>query len=206
MSTVINLLTAAKYDLRDYGAKEFNPTQMVHYLQRCIKILDRALIALQSDQTLNESIIVVSIDTNSVTVPTSTTVNIRKIFDDANTIMEKVSAEVLYQMRMDRSGESSTPKYWCHIKENIEFDVPAITEKTYTCYHDSMSETVTVNDDMPYSGRYDEYLREALILMAQAKKHKKLPQTDVVYLQMFTANLQQDIINRNFVPKRRLGF
>ena len=206
MSTVTNLLTAAKYDLRDYGAKEFDPTQMVHYLNRCINILDRALIALQSDQTLNESSIVVSIDTNSVVVPTSTTVNIRKIFDDANTIMEKVSAEELYQMRMDRSGESSTPKYWCHIKENIEFDVPAIEEKTYTCYHDSMSVTVLVGSDMPYSGRYDEYLREALILMAQAKKHKKLPQTDAVYLQMFTANLQQDIINRNYVPKKRLGF
>ena len=206
MSTVITLLTAAKYDLRDYGGKEFNPTQMVHYLNRCIKILDRALIALQSDQTLNESSLVVSVDANSVTVPTSTTVNIRAIFDDANTLMVKVSAEDLYHIRMDRSGESSTPKYWCHIKEKIEFDVPAIEELTYTCYHDSMSITVTSSSDMPYSGRYDEYLREALILMAQAKKHKKLPQTDAVYLQMFTANLQQDIINRNYVPKRRLGF
>ena len=69
-----------------------------------------------------------------------------------------------------------------------------------------MSVDVSANSDMPYSGRYDEYLREALIMMAQAKKHKKLPQTDAVYLQMFTANLQQDIINRNYVPKRRLGF
>ena len=206
MSTVLNLLTAAKYDLRDYGAKEFDPTQMVHYLNRCIKILDRALIALQSDQTLTESSLVVSIDTNSSAVPTANTVNIREIFDDNNTIMVKVSAEELYRMRMNKGNASSTPRYWCHIKENVEFDVPAIEEKTYTCYHDSMSTAVTSSGDMPYSGRYDEYLREALILMAQAKKHKKLPQTDAVYLQMFTANLQQDIINRNYVPKKRLGF
>jgi len=78
MSTVSSLLDAAKYDLRDYGAKEFDPTQMVHYLNRCIKILDRALIALQSDQTLTESDLVVASGANSATVPTAS-VNIREI-------------------------------------------------------------------------------------------------------------------------------
>jgi len=205
MSTVSSLLDAAKYDLRDYGAKEFDPTQMVHYLNRCIKILDRALIALQSDQTLTESDLVVASGANSATVPTAS-VNIREIWDSDDTIMVKVSARNLYELRMYKSGDTSQPRNWSHIKEKIEFDVTTDQEYTFTCYHDGMSTTVVVAGDMPYSGRYDEYLREALIMMAQAKKHKKLPQTDAVYLQMFTANLQQDIINRNFVPKKRLGF
>ena len=206
MSTVLNILTAAKYDLRDYGAKEFDPTQMVHYLNRCIKILDRALIALQSDQTLTESDLVVSAAANSASVPTANTVNIREIWDSDDTIMVKVSARELYELRMYKEGDTSQSRNWSHIKEKVEFDVTADQEYTFTCYHDSMSEVVTQDGNMPYSGRYDEYLREALILMAQAKKHKKLEQTDAVYLQMFTANLQQDIINRNYIPKRRLGF
>jgi len=204
MSTVADLLTASKYDLKDYGAKEFDQTQMVHYLNRCIKILDRALIALQSDQTLTESDLVV--DSGAIKAPiTINGVNIREIWDSDNTIMVKVSARKLYELRMYK-GDTSQPRNWSHIKQYVEFDVTTDQEYTFTYYYDSMSTAVTATGTMPYQGQYDEYLREALIMMAQAKKHKKLPQTDAVYLQMFTANLQQDIINRNFVPKRRLGF
>jgi len=36
MATVATIINAAAYDLRNYGAKEFDSTQMIHYLNRMI--------------------------------------------------------------------------------------------------------------------------------------------------------------------------
>ena len=44
MATVQTVIDAAKYDLRDFGAKDFNNAQLIHYLNRCILLLDRIFI------------------------------------------------------------------------------------------------------------------------------------------------------------------
>jgi len=205
MSTVADILKASKYDLKDYGAKEFDETQMVHYLNRCINILDRALISLNSDQTLRENGLVVVNATNSSAMLTNS-VNVREIWDNDEILLTKVSTKTLYHTRMRNLNNFGKPKYWAQIQNSIEFDISSDSIYAFTMYHDVMSTTVVSNGNMPYEGIYDEYLREALILMAQAKKNKKLPQTDAVYLQMFKENVQQDMINRNFVPRARLDF
>ncbi len=205
-TAVTDVIKAAKYDLKDYGAKEFDATQMVHYLNRAIKILDRVLISLQSDQTLSESSLSITAGENSAAIPVETAINIREIWNEDDTLIPKVSAKELYAMRMSISSSTGQPRYWSHIKEYIQFDYEADDNYTFTVYHDNATATLTIDSDMPYAGRYDEYIREALILMAQAKKNKKLPQTDAIYLKMFTDNLHQDIINRNFVPGILLDF
>ena len=202
MATVETVLNAAKYDLQDFGEQEFDTTQLIHYLNRVITLLDRALISMNSDQTLTESTVTLTTGNNSVTVPTSYTVNIREIWDDTQTELSKVNHMKLYEMRMNRYGDSAEPRYWSHIQNNIEFEVNADDDYTFTVYHDIMSTPITSKtDNMPYNSIYDEYLRELLVMMARSKKDKKIAQTDAAYLQIFKNTLYNDMISRGFVPK-----
>lgn len=207
MATVATILDASKYDLRNYGAKEFDNTQMIHYLNRMIVLLDRALISHNSDQTLTESSITLTSGTDVVPVPTSTTVNIREIWDDDQTLLYRMGARELYERRMHRYGDTAEPKYWAHIQNNIEFEVTADADYSFTVYHDVMSTVLTATtDSMPYNSRYDEYIREAVVMCVRGRKNKKIEQTDAIYLQMFMETVHQDIINRDFIPKVRLDF
>ena len=204
--TVDDIIDSVKYDLKDYGAKEFDVTQMLHYLKRVIKILDRVLISFQSDQTLTETDVILSSGDNSVTVPTDYTINIREIWNSDNTQLIKMSHMDLYERRMHRSGDTGEPIYWSHVQNKIEFEIEADDDYTFTVYHDDESALVAIGGNMPYNGVYNEYCREALCMMAKAKKNNKMDQTDAVYLNLFRDIVFQDIINRDFVPKARLDF
>ena len=202
MATVQTVIDAAKYDLRDFGAKDFNNAQLIHYLNRCILLLDRVLISMNSDQTLNEDTVSLSTGNNSVSVPTSYTVNIREIWNSDEEQLYKMGAMELYERRMHRDGDTAEPIYWSHIQNNIEFEVNADQNYTFTVYHDRTSTPLTATtDNMPYSSVYDDYLREAVVMMARSRKDKKFLQSDAIYSDTFRKIINQDIINRNFVPK-----
>ena len=206
-TTVQTVLDAAKYDLRDYGAKEFDSKQMIHYLNRVIALLDRELIGLNSDQTLTENTVTLDSGDDVVEVPTAYTVNIRQIWNSDEEMLTKQSAMWIYERRMHRDGDTAEPNYWTHIQNNIEFEVEADDDYDFVVYHDDTSTILTATtDSMPYSNVYNEYLREAIVMMARSRKDKKFIQTDAAYSQIFREIVQQDMINRNFVPKHVLDF
>jgi hypothetical protein len=60
MTTVASVLTALKYDLRNYGYMDFDIDQTIHYMNRAIQILDAKLIAWNSDQTLTMDVVTLS--------------------------------------------------------------------------------------------------------------------------------------------------
>lgn len=201
MSTVADIFLGAKYDLRDYGFKEFDETQMIHFLNRCVVLLDRALMSLNSDQTLNEATLAVGSGDNYVAVPTGC-LNVRTIYDADDTLITKIPAEMLYDYRLDRSTDTAQPVYWSYIQNQIEFEVTTDQAYNMTCYYDKATTPFTATaDTIPYNGVYDDQLREVLVMMANGKKNAELRKADAVYLQMFTEVLHQDMINRNFIPK-----
>ena len=205
MSTVADLIIAAKYDLVDFGAREYDETLIVHYLNRVLRILGYALIGMNSDQTLTKSDVTLSTGDDESSVPTTYTVNIRNVYDSDGGIVTRVSPEKLYDLR-EHISNTGKPNNWAHMQEKIEFDVEADDDYTYTVYHDVLPTVVTAASDMPYSGRYDGYIREALVSMVKAKIKEKLDKSDAVYIHQFKTLLHQDIINRNRVPKYRLDF
>ena len=206
-TTVQTILDAAKYDLRDFGARDFGSTELIHYLNRCILLLDRVLISMNSDQTLTESTVTLSSGDNSVSVPTTYTVNIRQLWNSDEEPLYKMGPMELYERRMAREGDTAEPNYWSHIQNNIEFEVEADDDYVFTVYHDRTSTVLTATtDDMPYANVYDDYLREVMVMMARSKVDKQLLQSDAVYSQTFKSIVHQDMVNRNFVPKVLLDF
>lgn len=94
------------------------------------------------------------------------------------------------------------PSYFCHVKEQIHFDAAASAAKVLRVIYDVGSATVTADSDMPYSGTYDEAIREVVVQMSIHKKHKTDSPTDAIYAQIFDQILTMDITNRRFTRKQ----
>lgn len=206
MSTVADILKGARYDLRNYSDIDYDEQLMIHYLDRARELLDYRLIAHNSDWTLNKDDVTLSDGDSTVAVPTGA-LNIREVwFDqDRKENLDQMSIYYKAQFQSDYYGE---PNFWCHLGDYIMFEMAADDDYTVTVFYDKASTALTASTStMPYNGKFDEALREALVMMVQAKKYKNVSQSDAVYLNLFDSIIQQDCINRKFVKKNyRLDF
>lgn len=206
MSTVQTVLDGARYDLRNYGDIDFDSKQMIHFLNRAIKTLDYILIQHNSDWTLNSADVTLSSGNNSVSVPTGA-LNIREVWIDDDR-KENLDPMALYYKREFRDNDSTEPSFWSHVGDTIEFEVMADTDYDITVYYDLASTALTLEtNDMPYQGRFDDMLREAVVLLCESKKYKNPQQADAAYMAIFYNIVYQDTINRKFIKKNyRLDF
>lgn len=207
MSTAASVLNGVRYDLRNYADIDFDSALMIHYLNRAIKQLDYTLCAHNSDQTLNVSTVQLDADASITAVPTNA-FNIREIWVGQN-LKENLDQMKLYH-KTEVLTEDATAEfnYWTHIGDNIQVEIAAAENTTLTVYYDKLSTAITAETDtMPYGGKYDEALREAVVLMCEAKKYKNPQEADAMYKVMFDRVVQQDAINRKFVKHTyRLDF
>lgn len=206
MSTVATVLNGARYDLRNYGDIDFDSDLMIHYLNRAINMLDYTLIQHNSDWTLNKDTVTLSSGATTVAVPTGA-VNIREVWVDQDRKENLDQMELKYRAQF-RTTDTAEFNYWTHNKDNIEVEVTADQDYTVTVFYDKLSTELTAETDtMPYQGRFDQYLREAVVLMCQAKKYKSPSQADAMYATIFDTIVHQDTLNHKFKKKNyRLDF
>lgn len=205
MTTAATVLTGIRYDLRNYGDIDFDELQMIHYLNRAITTLDYMLIQQNSDWTLNSGDVTLSSADNYTAVPTGA-LNIREVWivDERK---EQLSPMALYYKREFRS-DTAEPQFWAHVADNIQFEVAADVDYTVTVYYDKASTAISTSaSTMPYQGRFDDLLREATVVLCEAKKYKNPQEADMLYMGLFQAIVYQDMVNRRFVKKNyRLDF
>jgi hypothetical protein len=206
MSTVSSVLNGVRYDLRNYSDIDFDSDLMIHYLNRAIRTLDYTLGSHNSDQTLNKDTVTLSEDDDTVSVPTNA-FNIREVWIDEDRKENLGIMEIYYKSEF-RESETAEPSFWAHDGETIRFEVAADDDYIVTVYYDKLSTTLTAESDtMPYGGRYDDAMREAVVLLCQAKKYKSPSQADAAYAQIFENIVKMDIVNRGFKKKNyRLDF
>jgi hypothetical protein len=201
MATVATLLDGVRYDLRNYADIDFDSPQMIHYLNRAVRTLDYTLQQHNSDWTLTTSDVTLSSGNNSVNVPTATTFNIREVWFD-NDRKENLEPMAIYYKREFRESETAEPNFWAHVKDTIIFEVTADQNYTVTVYYDVYTATITAeSDSTPYEGRFDDALREAVVLLCESKKYKNPQQADAAYKLVFDAIVFQDVVNRGFIKK-----
>lgn len=207
MSTVESVLNGVRYDLRNYNDIDFNSKLMIHYLNRAITTLDYTLASLNSDWSLNrDATVTLSEDDNTTAVPTGA-FNIREVWN-AQDRLENLSIMEMYYKAQFRTSDTGSPKYWCHDGGNIRFEVAASEDFTLTVFYDKRSTTLTAEaNTMPYSGTFDDTLREAVILLCQAKKYKSPQEADAMYARIFESVAHHDILFRRYKKKNyRLDF
>lgn len=205
MGTVATFISGCRYDLRDFSGQDFDDIQLIEYLNRCIHMLDTEFIRLKSDLTFSSGTVSLLITANSVAVPTSCD-SIRAMYQGQNEIYVK-PAKFIYDRRIYVTA-TGLPDYFAHVDENIQFDRTADAGYTITVQFDIRSTILTATtDSMPYTDRFNHYLREALIVMANKAKKDQIPQADAQFMTIFKrAALSETIRRTTYKKPYRLDF
>ena len=206
MSTVSTVLKGVRYDLRNYSDIDFDSDLMIHYLNRAIKTLDYTLGGNNSDQTLNKGTAILSAAATTADVPTGC-FTIREVWIDEDRKKNLDIMEIYYKQEYRESG-TAEPNFWAHSGDTIKVEVTADQDYTLTVYYDKLSTELTAESDtMPYGGKYDDAMREAVVVLCEAKKYKQPAEADIAYLRIFENIIKMDIVNRAFIKKTyRLDF
>lgn len=199
MATVSTWLNSVRYDLRNYADIDWDPDQVIHYLNRAVDILDQRLASINSDQTFTQGSDTLSSGDDYISTP-SNCLAIREVWigQDRKT---NVSMDELYYRRRFRTSDSTEPNFWCWVQNEIQFEVEADDDYTVVYMYDKGTSTLASSSDMPYNDSYNNILREVTVLMCIHKKNKKDSPTDALYVSMFDQILFMDTINRRFVRK-----
>lgn len=206
MSTVASVLNGVRYDLRNYSDIDFDSDLMIHYLNRAIKTLDYTLATHNSDQTLNKGDVTLSSGNDYMDVPTGA-FNIREVWVGQDR-KENLDLMQIHYKREFRDSDATEFNYWAHNKDLIQVEVEADQDYTVTVYYDKLSTAITAEtDSMPYGGKYDDAMREAVTVLCQAKKYKDIIQADAAYLQIFDTIVKHDMVHRKYIKRNyRLDF
>lgn len=199
MGTVATFLSDCRYDLRDFSGQDFDDNQLISYLNRAIHNLDTELIRLKSDLTFNSGTVTLSAAANSASVPTGCD-SIRACFYSQDEIIY-MPAQLLYTRRIYVTA-SGQPDYYCHVAESIQFDRTADDDYSITVQYDKRSTALTATtDSMPYSDRFNQYLREALLVIANKAKKDKYVDVDAQFQAIFKRAAMREVVTRQIHRK-----
>lgn len=140
MATVATMFTAARYDLRDFGAQNYDDTQLIEYLNRAIKLMDSVLIARHSDLLQTHTYVKLDAEANRVALPTNTLL-ITRVYIDSDRLTQDSLDHLLYRKHYNESRTvmdtsdwtASGDEYYQTLSvdpEEVYADATALTEGT----------------------------------------------------------------------------
>jgi len=206
-TTVGDIIASARYDLRDFGGQKFDNDQLVDFVNRIIILLDELLITKSSDFTMTSADVTLSSGEYVATAPTRSH-KVVQVYDGTNTLTKESLVNVMHMYQMN--NESSTtgePRYWAYNNGNLYFNVEADDDYTLKAIYHVKTATLTLIDNLPYNDFFNQYIREALVVMASKAKDDKIVNVDREFYTMFKNVVNSTVVGRNFVPKTYvLGF
>lgn len=96
---------------------------------------------------------------------------------------------------------SALPTIYALEDQKIIFPQVAGAVKQITVHYDKKTATLTLSSSMPYNDRFNEFIREMVVMCAKAKKEGVLARSDTALNSMFRARAMQEEIARGFVKK-----
>lgn len=207
MATVSTLFSNLRYDTGDYGGQKYSDTQLIQYLNRAIWVLDSELIKVKSNETLTSSTLTLASGADSISTSAYYD-SIRALFQDVNRVYQMDYGKLL-KRRIDLGSNTGPPKYFSFVDQTIQVDYTADQEYTdvYAHYDNRATVITAVGDSTPYSSKYDNYLRQALLSVSTASRDKQVPQFDQIFEKIFKDVVLRQVISQRIVrPKNRLDF
>lgn len=206
MTTVASVLSDMRYDLRDWGAIEYDDTSLIKFLNRAIHLLNHELIQIDSHWTLESDDVTLSTSSNSVSVPTGCD-TVRQVWY-SNDLLEKKTPHWIFSYR-ESIGRTSTgtPNYWAQHQDTILVEYVADADYTLRVIYNKAAVDVTSGGDMPYSGIYDDQLRQGTLIIARAAKDKQIVDVEAQVQQLFKRILERDAVKvLHTKPRYHLDF
>lgn len=207
MATVADIIASARYDLRDFGGQKFDDDQLVDYVNRIIILLDDLLITKRSDFTMTAGTGTLSSGEYTMTAPARSDI-VTAVFYGTETIVKRPLGDVLYRYQMNNeSSVTGKPSYWAYNNTTLTFNIEADTDYALHIHYHVRTATLTTSANMPYNDWFNNYIREAVVIMASKAKDDKVVNVDMQFYEMFKRVVNSAVIGRNFTPQPyKLGF
>jgi len=209
MATAQSIIDSARYDLIDFVdgtgvGISFDDAELLNYLNRMVGLMDASLSALQSDLVEAEELAIDTVDTQAYVdisaLNSGLWTRIRSVWIGSSKL-EQVSLNYMRYTRMFRDGDA-VPTIWALSNDQILFPSGCNGSlTTLAIYYDKKSDALTLSSSMPYNDRFNEFLREMLVMNAKIKKMGFVSRPDSVTGDMFRARAMQEEIARGFIPK-----
>lgn len=202
MATVSTVLTQLRYDLSSISEIIWVDAELVEYLNRAIRILNAELVAINSDLVLSSDSLALAEAARYVAEPTNC-FSLRSLWISDDEI-EIVDVDELYEDRQYIGTDTGQPTKAAHSSAQILFDYTADAAYTITAYFNLLVSDVTTSSNMPYSDRFDDQLKTAVIMFA---KHRAgmLTNPDAEIAAMFRTLALRKQYSRMGKPKH-IGF
>jgi len=201
MSTVQEIITDSRYDLGDFGGQKYNDVQMLHHMNRIVKILDDILVSLESDYTKTSSEVILLTGDNTVSMPTRSD-KIQWVWYGTDRLLKEPLDTVMYRFQLnDATSTTGLPSFWAYNNANLYFNIEADADYTFNVYHHIKTDTLSLTDDMPYNDEFNQYLREAIVSMAQKVSDNQIPGVDQQWYGSFKNIVERHVVSRGIKQK-----
>jgi hypothetical protein len=209
MATAQEVIDSARYDLLDFVdgvgvGIEYDDAELLNYLNRMIGLMDASLSSLQSDLVEAEELDIDTVQSQDYVdisgLNSGLWSRIRSVWLN-QTRLEQVTLNYMRYTRRFRTNDAR-PTIWAMWNDQILFPIGA--GEAYTglaIYYDKKSAALTLSSSMPYNDRFNEFIREMLVMTAKAKKEGILSRSDGAMNTMFRARAMQEEVARGFIPK-----
>jgi hypothetical protein len=204
MALASAIITSSRYDLRDTGSTEYTNAELLDYLNRGQVQLYSVLQSLHSDWVhASDTSVTLLEDGNSVSVP-SDFASVRTIWIDDDMLTKK-DVDYIYYKRKHITG-TAQPVFFATEAQTFIFEYAADQDYDLTIYYNKDSTDLELTDSTPFNGKFDQPLRQMVVLQAKSRNEYDLMGDAAIYDFMMDAALGK-VVSRNRQPKGyRLNF
>ena len=200
MATAANLITDGRYDLRDASSTLFTDAELLAYLNRALVQLDKALLSVNADWIRETDEDTDLYEDDDYVDLSSSVVSIRSVWIGSNQIIPK-SVDYIDYKRKHISSQGQ-PDYYAMKGETLIFEREADQKySTLVIHYNKKSAVLATTDDMPFNDRFNEPLRQMMVLLAKNRQELS-PVMDSELFNFFMDSALGEVITRNYTPRR----
>jgi len=205
MATAIDVITSARYDLRDEEEKKYTNPMLLDFLNRGMKPLCVTLSSLDSDWVNNSTELSLTEDDTYVALPDLFISEINVKIGSDN--LTKKSVPWIRNYRVDSSA--GEPGYYAIQGENLLVEKKVDQDYTVLFEYAKSEAVLDIDDDMPFNDEFNEVLRQFIVFVASNRQEPELESktesillTEEVLRGFFYSALFSKLIARNYVHKK----
>jgi hypothetical protein len=194
MSTVAQIITSARYDIRDEDATQYSDDMLLDFINRGVSVLCSGLASLSSDWVNSTSNISLS---PAISVKALPTYFISDISCRIGThyLSKKSVSEIRDMLVTSTAGE---PQYYAIKGTELIFDRVTDTSYTLILEYNAKNATLTLASVMPFNDEFNDVLRQFIILCAKSR-NEFIVVSDAAMQDFFYDNVFAKLIARNYV-------
>jgi hypothetical protein len=205
MATVASIITSGRYDLRDPNKTLYEDEELLNYLNRGLNQLDRALASINSDWVHGtEEATDIALGDDYVVAPADL-MSDRSVWIGSNRLVKR-SVDYIYYKRKHISAQGKPDDYSLE-GLNIIFEREADQlYDDFVIHYNKKSTALTLVGNMPFNDRFNDPLRQIMVLLAKNREETILMADSELY-NFFLDSVMGEVVSRNYCPRRfRMDF